>query len=117
MQKKFGRFLWVQVQLNLVFSVLVLGLVGLHSGISAFAGGMAVILGGSVYALVVLLPSENKPKTVLYLHFVAELAKLFVMFLVVLILYGFYQQAKWQWIFAGCLVSYGAYWLGLLNKS
>ena len=111
------RFLWTQTQLTLSFSLLVWGLLEFHAAISALSGGMMVVLGGCAYVLIAQRSENINPKAVLYLHFFAEIAKLLVMFVVVLILYGFYQQAKWQWVFAGCLVSYGAYWFGLLNKS
>lgn len=116
-RQKIWQFIWWQTQLVLGFSLLVLLLKGINSAGSALCGGGVVLTGGAIYVLLLRKITSVKPSVILHLHFAAEIAKLFGMFVVVVILYFWYRQVEWIWVFSGLLVAYSAYWFGLLLKN
>lgn len=90
--------------------------VGVVPALSAWVGGVVAVWGSVIYALVLRKIDVSKPMSILHLHFVAELAKLCGMFMVMAVLYVFCRQIVWIWLFAGFFAAYSAYWFGLLIK-
>lgn len=114
---RFGFFILVQVAISLGLAGLVGATLGRPPAYSALIGGGIAILGTLVYALVLCKVDLSKPSSILHLHLIAEMAKLCAMFLVVGILFFFFRQINWIWLFAGFLAAYSAYWFGLLMKN
>ncbi|MDR3411465.1 MAG: hypothetical protein P4L87_11080 [Formivibrio sp.] len=113
---KIWMFLRFQALLVAGCVALVWGLKGLGPALSAACGGAVALIGGVIYALILSKVGSVGRVAVLHLHLVAEIAKLCGMFAAVVILFVFYRQANWIWVFAGLLVAYSAYWFGLLIK-
>lgn len=114
---KLKMFLRSQALLVACFSLLILLIKGQGAALSALSGGSVALIGGVVYVLILRKIECARPEAVLYLHFMAEIAKLCAMFVAVVILYLWFKQAQWLWILSGCLVAYSAYWFGLLIKN
>lgn len=114
---KLRMFLRAQALLVACFSLLILLVKGQGAALSALSGGCVALTGGAVYVLILRKVDCARPEAVLYLHFMAEIAKLCTMFVAVVILYLWFKQVEWLWILSGCLVAYSAYWFGLLIKN
>lgn len=78
-----------------------------------------IVAGGLLYG--VMLRKINEAKfgalAILYLHFIAELAKLTAIFLALLVVFVVFRQAEWVFVVGGCLAAYSAYWFALLIKN
>ncbi len=116
-RRKLWKFLRSQALLVAGFALLALLAKGTGAALSALSGGCVALLGGVVYVLILRKVDSAGASAVLYLHFIAELAKLCAMFVAVVVLYLWFQQAEWLWVLSGCLVAYSAYWFGLLIKN
>jgi len=107
-----------QLSISVVTAAVVwLGISGV-AAISVLAGGTIAVLGTVMYALVLCRIDFAKSSAILHLHFIAEIAKLCAMFLVVVLLFiSFRQSVLWTWLFVGFIAAYSVYWFGLLIKN
>lgn len=92
---------------------------GKFAAVSWVAGVGVVAVGGLLHGLVLRKINEVKfgALAILYLHFVAELAKLTAIFFALLALLIFFRQAELVFVLGGCIAACSAYWLALLIKN
>lgn len=88
------------------------------AALSCLLGGGISIAGALLYALALRKIAETRfrPMAILYLHIIAEMAKLAGMLVSMLVVLVFFRQAEWIFVVGGCLAAYSAYWFGLLIK-
>ena len=115
-RRRLHAFLRLQAAMVLGFSLMVLLFRGADPTLFALAGGSIAFAGSVIYILVLRRSHGGSPANILHMHVVAEIAKVFGMFLAAAVLYLWCRQVDWFWVVAGWLAAYSAYWFGLLIK-
>ena len=100
-------------------SFLMLLSIGKWSALSWLFGAMIAIASALLYGAVLRKINDGKrgALAILYLHFVAELAKLAGIFIALLAVLIFFRQAEWAFAVGGCIAAYSAYGFALLIKN
>ncbi|SFN62416.1 hypothetical protein SAMN05660284_01929 [Formivibrio citricus] len=108
----------IQCWIALIFFLLLMPK-GWASALSGLLGAGIAIAGGLLYfvALRKINEGDFSSTAILYLLFVAELAKLAGIAAALVVVLFFFRQAEWFLVVGGCLAAYSAYWFGLLIKN
>ena len=89
--RAFGKAAKWQIIITITFSLIFLMVAGAHAAISALAGGLSVIIGSYVGIKLVTNNQELNPGSVLIAMLKAEAIKLFVVTLLLLAVFKYYQ--------------------------
>ncbi|HYN54297.1 MAG TPA: ATP synthase subunit I [Methylotenera sp.] len=83
----------IQLVATLVVAVVAMVLSGLNASISAMLGGACVLLGASAAAMIAKRSANNKDASAILVNLLkAEAVKIFVIIILLVIVFKFYQQ-------------------------
>jgi|GEM_PF-218895 len=104
--KVFSKMLLWQFIATLVTAVIAFALGGIHAGLSAFAGGMAVVIAAYIASRIAQRDIKVKAATsVLFNLLMAEAVKILVIIILLFLTYKFYKQLVPLALIAGIVVA------------
>jgi ATP synthase protein I len=101
----------------MALALLALLVSGWHAAGSAMAGGGVIMLGYISSAMVAGLGARGSAESFLLWVMLAEITKLLVVCLALLLVWAWFRDVDWRWKITGCIVAVASYGLTLFINS